>query len=167
MEQDDYELVPHREIYELKKQLDELRSQKGLVESGAREKIEITNKELFDTMNKLIEGINAMISIFQKAAEDLGKSDEGESIRKKLEPIGERLEELEDQNRKVARAILAVSESVKSQFGQLSEDMSRKLDALAQRPPMPPMPMQMEQSPYPPMGMPPPPVPPPTPPSGY
>ena len=162
---DDYELVPHSEIQDLKRQLEELRQQKGMVEAGAKEKIEITNKELFDTMNKLIEGINTMIKIFQRAGEDLSKADEGESIRKKLDPINEKIDELEDQNRKVAKAILAMSESIKGQFNQLSEDMDKKLESLSQKAPT----QQSFDSGYggSPMGMPPPPVPPPSPPGGY
>lgn len=163
---DDYELVPQREIYELKRQLEELKAQKGMVEAGAKEKIEITNKELFDTMNKLIEGINAMISIFQKAGEELSKSDEGESIKKKIDPLNEKLEELEDQNRKMARAILAISESMKTQFTQLSSDLDKKFSAISQRPPLPAAPMQ-DYSYGAPVGMPPPPVPPPSPPGNF
>ena len=163
---DDYELVPRSEIFELKKQLEELKSQKGIVEAGAKEKIEITNKELFDTMNKLIEGINTMIAIFARAGEELSKSDDDDQmLRKRLDPITEKMDDIEDQNRKVARAILAVSDSVKNQFAQLSEDMDKKFQALATKTPTPP-----STSPDPfgaPVGMPPPPVPPPSPPGGY
>ncbi len=160
---DAYELVPQREIYELKRQLDELRTQKNVVDMGGKEKVEITNKELFDTMNKLIEGINAMIAIFQKAGEELSKTDEGESIKKKFEPISEKLEELEEQNRKMARALLAVSDSVKTQFGQLSTDLDKKFRALSERPPVPPVNMSSFDQ----FGGPGAPLPPPLPPKGF
>ncbi|PIO04583.1 hypothetical protein COT47_08395, partial [Candidatus Woesearchaeota archaeon CG08_land_8_20_14_0_20_43_7] len=103
MAEGDYELIPHKEILDLKTQIEELRKQKGLVERGAEAEIEITNKELYDSMNKLIEGINQLIKLFKRAGEEFSHYDESDSYVKKLTPMEKKIDEALEQNKKIAR----------------------------------------------------------------
>ncbi|PIN68631.1 hypothetical protein COV93_08770 [Candidatus Woesearchaeota archaeon CG11_big_fil_rev_8_21_14_0_20_43_8] len=130
MAEGDYELIPHKEILDLKTQIEELRKQKGLVERGAEAEIEITNKELYDSMNKLIEGINQLIKLFKRAGEEFSHYDESDSYVKKLTPMEKKIDEALEQNKKIARGILAVSDSLKEQIQKLGDDFDEKLDKL-------------------------------------
>ena len=76
-----YDLMPHREIVELKKQIQELRSKRD----------ETSSDELLDSINALTKSMDAMLKLFSEAAEELKVEGNGgtdvTSISKKLDKI--------------------------------------------------------------------------------
>ena len=179
MNENEYELIPHREILELKEQIEELKKQKGLADQGVEADIEITNKELYDSMNRLTDGINHLIKLFRKSGEELSKYEESDAYVKKLVPVEKKVDEALEQNKKIARGILAIADSIKDHLEKLDDSFTEKIKDLQNmmRTPAPLQPIPAEPSmgsgnevpgeapsSFPGGAVPPPPIPPPLPP---
>ncbi|MBI1969787.1 hypothetical protein HYS48_03780 [Candidatus Woesearchaeota archaeon] len=105
-EDEDYDMVPHKKLRELEKQVGELkRNPLGSTASG---------QTLQESMNRLSDNIEDLTSLFKDAAEQM-KLEEKDSVilSKKLEPMMERMDTLIDQNHKIAKGILAVADMIK------------------------------------------------------
>ena len=144
---DDYTLLSSKEVSELKQDMEYLKKNPlGGSHSG---------KTLQESIDKLNESISELIEIFKEAS-DMMKAEERESdvIISRIAPIEKRLEELSDQNQKIAKGILAVPDMVAEKERQRPQQQIQK--------PMPMMPPPMSRpqniSKLPPMGgLPPPP----------
>ena len=123
---DDYAIVPEKEVLQMKRDLESLkRNPLSGIDSGS---------DLITSMNNLTKAINSLIELFQKAAEEIRLEDRSsEAIVKKVEPLFEKIDMLVDQNKKIAKGIVAVA------------DM---LEAKQEEKPMQPQ-MQQQQAPYP------------------
>ncbi len=93
---DTYDLMPHKQIDELKKQMQELRPK---VDKSS-------SKEVINSMNSLTKSMDAMLRLFNEAAKEL-KTEEKES------PINKKLDEIIDQNKTIAEGMVAISDMVK------------------------------------------------------
>jgi hypothetical protein len=93
---DDYELLPHGQIEQLRKQLMDAR--KGPVG-------ELKGKDLKESMDKLSSALNKLISILEDAQQDI--IDEYQESK----PI-EKLNQLLDQNETIARAIISINDKL-------------------------------------------------------
>ncbi len=109
---DEYELMPHREIEKLKKEINELHSGPGRTRK---------NSGLEKSMDQLNDTINSLLEIFKETNMEMRAGDnEINSRLSKLESLNEKLDSVIEQNEKIAEAILTVAES--------SEAMKNKLD---------------------------------------
>lgn len=131
MDTNDYALVGEKEISELKQDVDYLKKNPlGGTSSG---------RALQESINKLNESISELISIFKEASEQM-KAEERESdiIVQKIQPLYSRLDELSQQNEKIAKGILAVADMITSREQQRPRPQQQPMQQ--PRPMMPPMP---------------------------
>lgn len=126
---DDYELISHREVQKLKEDLNKLKEGHP-VSSDMKQSI----RELNDKLGSLIE-------IFDSAVENLRVEDkETELISEKINPIIQKLEEIDDQNKKLAQGMVALNTLVDDKLSelnkmigslkQLQEDMEEKMHSV-------------------------------------
>jgi len=94
-----YDMLPHKEIVELKKQLKELKSSTGKKPS----------QELLNSMNTLTKSIDSLLKLFTKTAEELKHEEESPG---NLKAIDEKLNEVIEQNKTIAEGVVAISDSV-------------------------------------------------------
>lgn len=99
-----YEIVPHKEILDLKRQVEELK-RKGTTSS----------EDLMNTMTSLTKSMEGMLNLFKAAAEEM-KSEEKESdfVSKKLAPLVSKVEEVVRQNKTIAEGMLVLSDKVEA-----------------------------------------------------
>jgi len=89
-----YDLMPHREIIELKKQLQNLKTEKS------------SSHELMNSMNALTKSMDSMLKLFTRTAEEL-KIDEGE------DNVNKKLDEIIEQNKVIADGMVTVPDMIK------------------------------------------------------
>ena len=89
-----YDLMPHREIIELKNQLQKLKTEKS------------SSHELMNSMNALTKSMDSMLRLFTQTAEEL-KIDEGE------DNVNKKLDEIIGQNKIIADGMVTVSDTIK------------------------------------------------------
>jgi len=94
-----YDLMPHREIIELKKQLQELKNKKT------------SSQELTNSMHALTNSMDSMLKLFTETAEELKLDEKENSVNKKLDEIIE-------QNKVIADGMVTVSDMVKDFVGK-------------------------------------------------
>ena len=96
MMDDDYEIISHNEVERLKKGLDTAKS------SGSY--------DLKKSIEHLTEKLDNMIDVFEAASDDLREEDqESELVTQKIDPIIEKLKEIDEQNKKLADGIVAIN----------------------------------------------------------
>ncbi len=103
-----YDLVPHKEVLELKKQVEEIKADPlGSTASG---------REMVDAMKRLSSSINELLDLFRTAVEEM-KLEEKESdiLVDRLDPMFEKMDTLIDQNQKIAKGIIAVADLIKEE----------------------------------------------------
>ena len=102
VEDEPYDLLPHHEIEELKKQVQELKTRAD----------KSSSQEIVNSLNQLTRSMDAMLRLFTEAAQEV-KAEEREESK-----ITEKLDELIDQNKTIAEGIVAVSDIVKDFIGK-------------------------------------------------
>ena len=153
MADDDYTLLSSKEVSELKQDMEYLKKNPlGGSQSG---------KTLQESLDKLNDSISELIEIFKEAS-DMMKAEERESdvIISRISPIEKRLDELSDQNQKIAKGILAVADMVSAKEEQRPRPQQMMMPSSPRPQPMmpPSMPRPQNQPRLPPMGgLPPPP----------
>lgn len=140
---DDYTLLSSKEVSELKQDIDYLKKNPlGGTKSG---------KSLQESIDKLNTNMELLIEIFKEASDQM-KAEERESdvILKRIQPLENKLEELSEQNQKIAKGILAVADMVaaKEQAPQ-PKPRPMMMPPMAPRPPMPGMQAPPRMSPMP------------------
>lgn len=90
-----YDLMPHKDIVELKKQLQKLRSEK------------FSSSELTNSMDALTKSMDSMLKLFKEASEELKTEEREDTVNKKLNEIME-------QNKVIADGMVAISDMVKN-----------------------------------------------------
>jgi hypothetical protein len=99
---DDYALVPEREVEELKKEVEDLRKNPvGSTPEG---------KELMEQVESLNQTIHSLSDFFKEASESLERFESKPKEESKIEP---KVDELIEQNKKIAKGIIAVADLVK------------------------------------------------------
>lgn len=121
-------------------------------------------QDLQASIDNLNQSINSLIGLFKEAAGSL-KAEEMEAnlISKKIDPIFQKLDEISEQNKKIARGIVAIADMIEEKMGSRRAMPSNERPApMMQGPPsmgpsmMAPPPMGMRPTSLPPR----PPVPP-------
>jgi len=95
-----YDMLPHREIVELKKQIKDLKSGSGKKHSP----------DLLNSMSTLVRIMDSMLSLFTKTAEELKNEDNQGSGD--LNVVNSKLDEIMEQNKTIAEGMVAVSDIV-------------------------------------------------------
>jgi len=99
----EYEFMPHNDIIKLKKEIDEVKKNPF---GDSRQ-----NKSLMDSMEELTKAINSLVDLFKIASEEL-KLEEHDSvlITEKISPLLRKINDLEQQNEKIAKGIVALAD---------------------------------------------------------
>src|SRR3989338_2100803 len=125
MDDDEYELLPHKEIAELKTQLEAYR--KGPSASSQA------------SMDHLSDSINTLINIFKEASTSMAIEDkQHDAIMNDIKAMSDKIDKGLDQNKKIAEGIVALADMVK----ELQQDMEELKKNM--QPPPPPMMRQMQ-----------------------
>ncbi len=95
MVEEDYEIVSHKEISRLKQQISDLRE-----------------GEIAGSANNIMKKLDMMLDLFKEASLSIKNE---KPISEEMRLIDERLEEIIDQNKKIAEGILAIADLVKSE----------------------------------------------------
>ncbi len=152
-EGEEYEILPQKEIQELKSELRKLKE------------FEITpGKKMQVSLVEVNAKLDKMLSVFEEAMTALQLEEGGLSFKDKMKPVVEKMNKILEQNSEIAQGIVAVADLVKD----LREDMGKGVtvkEAVIEGPqpvPLPtgtfPQPMFPPPAGMPPMpGMPPPP----------
>lgn len=157
-EEEEYELLPHKEIEELKEELSKLKE----FEIAPSKRLQVSLLELNTKLDKLI-------TIFEDATHELRVEEGGISFTEKMRPILEKMNKVLEQNSEIASGILALADMVKDlKEGEAPRrmpepmEMPRPMMMEAPRPMAPPMqaPQMGAMPPGVPPGMPLPPMPP-------
>ena len=111
-EEEPYEIMPYKEIVELRKQIQDLKS-KGS-DTGS--------KQLIDSMSKLTEQMNSMVGLFKTAAEEMRLEEKDDHfVAKKIEPLVDKLNEIVEQNKIIAEGMVAVADMIKEYMERKNE----------------------------------------------
>jgi len=119
-ETEEYELLPHREIEDLK---DELRKLKEF-EITPTKKLRISLIELNKKLDKLLQ-------IFDEARHEIRTEEVGLGFKEKMKPLMEKMETLQEQQADIAEGMVALADIVK---GMKSEEKP-KLEPTPEMPP--------------------------------
>ena len=116
MKDDEYEIIPHKEIIELKKEI-ELLKKNPLGKNKSSE-------HLLDAVNDLSNNITNLINVFKEATNAL----KHEKAETKTDEVNKKIESLFDQNKEIAGALVSLAEMIKEQKSEkssLKEEMER------------------------------------------
>jgi DNA repair exonuclease SbcCD ATPase subunit len=107
---DEYEILPEREIQDLKSELQKLKD----FEIMPSKKMGVQLVELNTKLDKLL-------SIFEEATTALQMEEGGLSFKDKMKPLAEKMNKILEQNSEIAQGIVAVADLVKD----LREDLGK------------------------------------------
>src|ERR1041385_8985686 len=124
-QEDEYELLPHREIEDLKAELAKLKE----FEIAPSKKLHVSLLELNTKLDKVI-------TIFEDASHDLRVEEGGLSFAEKMKPLLEKMNKILEQNSEIAQGILALADMVK----EVKESHESSHSGMPEPMPMPPMP---------------------------
>ncbi len=99
-EDEDYDLLPHKDIVRIKKELEELKQSKQTTEA----------KSVVNQINQLRNSINDLLDIFKEAQESF-KLEEKEPPY--IKDLLHKLEILSEQNTRIAEGVVAVADMIK------------------------------------------------------
>jgi hypothetical protein len=126
-EGDEYEILPQKEIQELKGELKKLKD----FEIAPGKKMQVSLVELNQKLDKLL-------SIFEEATTALQLEEGGLSFKDKMKPVVEKMNKILEQNSEIAQGIVAVADLVRDLRDDLGKGpMAREHAALEPTPPMP------------------------------
>lgn len=115
----------YRNISDLKRDLE-----------GLKLKKEISNKDLYDAVQKLGQTITDMLEVFAAAAEQMQVEEKSyDAQTKKQEMFSTKLDKLIDQNKTIAEGMVAIVELVKEKF--TSDEKEEKEESTFQPAPQP------------------------------
>jgi hypothetical protein len=119
-ETEEYELLPHKEIEELKEELRKLKE----FEITPTKKLRISLIELNKKLDKLLQ-------IFDEARHDIRTEEIGLGFKEKMKPLMEKLETLQEQQADIAEGMVALADIVK---GMKKEKEKPSLEPLKEMP---------------------------------
>lgn len=127
-EEDEFEIMPHHEIEEMKKEIKELK--KGSVDKTIQSSIDILNGNIKD-----------LLAIFREATKEIREEEEKvEETQKSIKEIGSNVDDLFDQNAKIAEAMIAIHDTVGEMKKKIDKIAEKREEPAAPSPRMPPLP---------------------------
>ena len=98
----DYELFPNKDLLKLRGEIDKLKSGKN------------PGSDLTGSMSSLAKSIETLNELFYAATEEMRAEEKSEhTIVKKIEPLFEKLDQILEQNTKIAKAIVALTDMIR------------------------------------------------------
>ena len=137
---EEYEIMPHRTIKKIKKEIESLKKKSKSAE-------QVASPEFKKSMDNLTRSMNSLMELFKEAAEDMKIEDRTqENIDEKLGPLVEKVSQIEDENKRIAEGIVVVADMVKELKQKMESKpiprpmmLSRGLPELKKPPIKPPM----------------------------
>ncbi len=105
-EDEEYELMPHQTIAKIKHELDILKKKAGSMK-------EISSDDFKKSIDNLTIKIDSLMKLFKSAAEEMKEEEKKPGVEDQLKPLAERIDEIEDENKKIANGILVVADMIK------------------------------------------------------
>jgi hypothetical protein len=102
---DDYEILPHQELEYLRKEVERLKGNPAAMQGS---------HDLAESMNALTGTINRLLNVLESANDDMLRDYEDNRTVKHMQ-------KLEEQNRKIAEAVVALGEHVKQTGPRMPE----------------------------------------------
>ncbi len=96
---DEYELMPHKDIIELREELRRLR------EKPSEKTLQISMVELASKLDRITE-------IFEEAKEMIRVEEGALTFQEKMRPVVERMEKILEQNSQIAEGVVAIADMV-------------------------------------------------------
>ncbi len=150
--EEEYELLPHKEIIELREELRKVRS----LPSGAGKHAEASYEVLTSKMDRLVD-------IFEEAEKTVSVEEGAATWKDKMAPFVEKMNKILEQNSEIAEGIVALADIMneikdKLEVGVIykakeAEVHTRPIPTPPRAAPMPPMGAPRPQGPMPPPGM--------------
>ncbi|MBI1970612.1 hypothetical protein HYS47_02620 [Candidatus Woesearchaeota archaeon] len=154
-EDEEYELLPHKRVLQLEKEVGALKKN-PLGSTG-------DGKSLMEHMDTLSKSMNDLVKIFKTASSQMDLEErETELVSKQLGPLMEKIDLLIDQNKKIAKGIVAIADMVEDhkkdhedqssgEFRQTSSSLPKfSIPQRDMQPPLPPPPPSRVSLPVPP-----------------
>ena len=146
MAEDDYDLLPHKEIVKLRDEIKQLKKQLA-GKGGLRETKSIETP----SMEKLSKSIDELLELFKTAGEELKAEDHHvphenlNSMDEHLEKLNRKMNTLIMHNEEIAKGILVVAEMIKDHLPTINENTRttmKKIEEVPKKPipPQPPLP---------------------------
>jgi len=124
-EGEEYEILPQKEIAELKEELRKLKE----FEITPTKKLQVSLVEVNNKLDKLL-------SIFEEAMTALQVEEGGLSFKEKMRPLVEKMNKILEQNSEIAQGIVAVADLVRNLREDLGKGVAVK-ETLGAQEPMP------------------------------
>ncbi len=114
---EDEGLVPYKDIFELKKELE-----------GMRGKKEISTEEIYNAMQKLSQTITDMLEVFGAAAEQIKLEEkEYEADSRRHDMVISKIDKIIDQNKTIAEGMISIVELVKEKLVAVAKEREEPL----------------------------------------
>lgn len=104
---EEYELLPHKEIEELKEELAKLKE----FEITPTKKLRVSLVELNSKLDKLLD-------IFEDAMRQVQIEEGGMTFHEKMKPIADKMNKILDQNAQIAEGIVTMADMIKEMRGE-------------------------------------------------
>lgn len=135
---DEYELIPEKEILELKKEINELKSHLGL-----KKQEDVVNDKKDVEEGQLIFAIKELTEVFKQAVAELKKQDtepkkDNKKSEEKLSEDKGKIDILIEQNNKIAKGIVALADLLENNLQKLTEGLLQQPKIKYIRIPIPP-----------------------------
>ena len=110
MDEDEYEIMPHSSLRELRKEVEALK--KGKTDTTSQ------------SVTQLQESIDHLIKLFKIATREM-RIDEikQKSVEKELGPLNKKIDTLIQQNQELAEGLVVVADMIKEKFPELEKKM--------------------------------------------
>lgn len=108
LDDEPYDLLPHRQINELKGQIEELKAKQD----------KNSPKELINSMDTLAKSIESLMNLFKQAAQELKYEIKEEELAAGKDSVHEKLDKIIEQNKIIANGMVAISDTVKDFTGK-------------------------------------------------
>ena len=108
--EDEYEIMPHRTIENIKKELEELKLK-------AASKDAVSSEAFKKSLDNLSGSINNLMDLFKEATEGMKIEEETEAeLKSRLVPLMNKVDDIENENKTIAQAILAVADLIETRM---------------------------------------------------
>ncbi len=131
---DEYELMPHKAVKKLQKQIDNVNAKTKDLEA-------LSTPEMKKAMYEMTNSMNSLIEMFKVASDSMKMEEHDQDIVvNKINPIMKKLEQIEKQNEEIAQGIVTVAEMLKQRHRPMPRPVQRPTPRPAPRHAPAPMP---------------------------
>lgn len=129
--EEDYDIVPHKRLIELEQKVDHIKQNPfASVPSG---------KDLVESMRALNRNLTELTGLFKTASDDIQTEQHDVNVvQQQMGPVAEKLDLLLEQNKKIARGIIAIADMIKEQNAKLDKMSVGSRPSPLPQGPMPP-----------------------------